>query len=186
MHTTRIALILLAAGQSRRFGGNKLAAPLGGEALLRRTARIYAAVPFAERLVVTGPETPDIADMGYRAVALAPPGAPQSASIAQGMAALSAGPLDGVMIALGDMPLVSTAHVQALLAAFKGSIVASGWGEIASPPAIFPYDRFPALLALEGDRGARALLAGAERVLAAANELLDVDRPDDLDCLPPA
>lgn len=180
MQNARIALILLAAGQSLRFGGNKLAAALGDVALLRRTARTYAAVPFAERLVVAGPATPGIADLGYRSVALDPPGAPQSASIAQGVAALSDPDLDGVMIALGDMPLVSADHLHRLLAAFKGSVVASGWGEVASPPAIIPADLFPALLALEGDRGARALLAGAERVLAPPHELLDVDRPDDL------
>ena len=46
------ALVLLAAGQSRRFGGDKLGAPLLGKPLALHAADALAAIPFATRIAV--------------------------------------------------------------------------------------------------------------------------------------
>ena len=52
---TDVAIILLAAGESRRMGNkNKLMLDFGGEALLRRTACMLARLPGAEVTVVLG------------------------------------------------------------------------------------------------------------------------------------
>ena len=48
------------------------------------------------------------------------------------------------------------------------------------PPAIFPKSRFPELMALSGDQGARLLLRDAVGVLADQRILADIDTPADL------
>ena len=56
-----IAVILLAAGESRRMGeANKLLLPVGGEPLVRRTARLLASIDNARVTVVLGHEADEV------------------------------------------------------------------------------------------------------------------------------
>lgn len=56
-----IAVILLAAGESRRMGeANKLLLPVGGEPLVRRTARLLASIDNAMVTVVLGHEADEV------------------------------------------------------------------------------------------------------------------------------
>lgn len=48
----RCALIVVAAGESSRFGSSKQLTPLGGQPLLNRTLGAFASVPFRERVLV--------------------------------------------------------------------------------------------------------------------------------------
>ena len=48
-----IACIIMASGEGKRFGGNKLLSPFRGEPLYRRIIRTTSALPFSDRLVVT-------------------------------------------------------------------------------------------------------------------------------------
>lgn len=48
-----IDCIIMASGEGKRFGGNKLLAPFRGEPLYRRIIRTTSALPFSDRLVVT-------------------------------------------------------------------------------------------------------------------------------------
>jgi molybdopterin-guanine dinucleotide biosynthesis protein A len=52
-----VTAIVLAGGRSRRFGGDKLAADVGGTAMLAAT--IAAVAPVADRVIVAGPRLPD-------------------------------------------------------------------------------------------------------------------------------
>lgn len=174
----RIAVLLLAAGRGERFGGGKLAAPLAGKPLARHSADRLAALAFASHMAVVAPGCPPLP--GFATVALDPPGAPQSRSLALGIAAVAQQDVDAVLVALADMPLVPTDHFAAMIAAFDGDRLASGNGRTALPPALFARAHFEALLRLSGDRGAGALLAGAPVLPLPAGTALDVDRPDDL------
>jgi molybdenum cofactor cytidylyltransferase len=173
-----IALVLLAAGRGERFGGAKLAAPLAGKPLARHAADCLLALPFAEHIAVIGPDTPDLP--GYRTVLLDPPGAPQSRSLAAGIATAQAGGAAAIMVALADMPLVPRSHFEALLARFDGDRLATLGPDSAMPPALFGARHFVALMAVEGDRGAGALLRDAPGLRLPADAALDIDRPDDL------
>ena len=64
-------------------------------------------------------------------------------------------------------------------AAAPDQVIAAAGPGYRGPPALFPRAAFPALLALEGARGARALLEQAVEVEAAAFELRDFDLPED-------
>lgn len=173
-----LALVLLAAGRGSRFGGGKLAAGLAGKPLARHAADRLLALPFARHIALSGPETPDLP--GYHRVTLEPPGAPLSRSIAMGVRAAADAGATGVMIALADMPLVPAGHYRALVAAFDGNRIATRAHGVAMPPAIFGARHFDALIALEGDRGAGALLRDAPFAVLPAELALDVDTADDL------
>ncbi|WP_421846828.1 NTP transferase domain-containing protein [Novosphingobium sp.] len=175
-----LALVLLAGGQSARFGGPKLVAPLGGKALALHAAEMLAALPFAARYAVIGPNAPDLAALGYSCVALTPPGAAQARSLALGVAAAHAGGAQAVLVALADMPLVPEAHVRSLVEAFDGDRIATTAGGVTMPPALFGAAHFAALTALDGDHGGAVRLKGAPTVPLDPLLALDVDRPEDL------
>lgn len=176
-----IAAVLLAAGQSTRFGEtDKIAAPLNGLPLGLHAAHTLAALPLTVRFVVTGPTTLDWP--GFEIVTNDQPGAGMARSIALGVAAARRAGAEAVLIALADMPFVPAAHFLRLIARHHGptSLAASTNGARRMPPALFGADWFATLEGLTGDQGARTLLDRAEMVPAAADDLLDIDRPSDL------
>lgn len=176
-----IGVVLLAAGHSRRFGGDKLAAPLAGKPLLRHAAELAASLPAESAVVVLGPETLSVTDLGLDEVRLRSADHPQAHSLAAGVRHIAPAASRGLLVLLADMPLVSRAHVHALVHAFDGRrAICSTDATIRCPPAIFPPTAYPALLAGTGDQGARALLTEALCLAAEPGSLRDVDRPEDL------
>ncbi|MDB4944149.1 MAG: 4-diphosphocytidyl-2C-methyl-D-erythritol kinase [Labilithrix sp.] len=186
----RVAAIVLAAGLSRRMGGaNKLLAPIDGVPIVARTVDALLASRAAPVLVVVGHEADRVrAALAGREVVFVPNAAYEEglgASLRAGVEALTAD-VHGALVALGDMPWVKPAHVDALVAAFDPS----GPHTICVPvhdrkrghPVLWSRRHFPEMKKLGGDVGARALLeqhAGA--VLAVdvddAAVHLDVDTP---------
>lgn len=175
-----LALVLLAGGQSVRFGGPKLIAPLAGKPLALHAAEMLAALPFAARYAVVGPDVPDLGALGYQTVPLAPPGAKQARSLALGVAAAQAGGGRAVLVALADMPLVPAGHIHALISQFDGDRIATAASGVTMPPAVFGAQHFAALTALDGDRGGAVHLRGAPAVSLDPALALDVDKPEDL------
>ncbi|WP_338467656.1 NTP transferase domain-containing protein [Novosphingobium sp. ZN18A2] len=181
------ALALLAAGQSARFGADdKLAAPFRGAMLGLHAANALSGLAAAPRwAIVRGlghPCIPGWRDAGFDPVvnAQADEGMAASLRLAARLAAAARAP--ALMICLADMPLVPAAHYAALVDRWRaqGGTVGSCAGALVSPPAIFPTDRFAALGALSGDRGAKALLAGAALVESPPGTLADIDNPETL------
>jgi molybdenum cofactor cytidylyltransferase len=176
------ALVLLAAGLSRRFGGDKLSADLAGRPLGLHGAATLASLPLAERIAVIGGGGPDYAALGFRIVRNPDPGAGQAGSLRLGVRAARESGAAAVLIALADMPFVTSDHVRRLLAAGgEDVVVASSDGARRSPPALFGRGWFDRLEQVSGDQGARALLREAAVVAADPRELVDVDTPAALD-----
>jgi molybdenum cofactor cytidylyltransferase len=176
-----VAVVLLAAGRSTRFGAaDKLTIDLQGLPLAHHAIRALTPLPLALRFVVAGPVARNWP--GFERVLNDRPETGMSHSIAIGVAAARSAGADAVLIALADMPFVTTEHFQRLLAGRRGpgSIVASSDGTRRMPPALFGADWFAELEQLSGDQGARALLDRAELVTTTSKTLLDVDRPEDL------
>ncbi|MEY2928372.1 MAG: hypothetical protein RL367_2849 [Pseudomonadota bacterium] len=172
-----VAIVLLAAGRSRRFGAAKLDAPLHGQALGLHAAQFYAGFGFAQHLVVKGQGGPDYAALGYTIITNPAPAQGQASSLRLGMGAVRA---KACLIALADMPFVTRAHITALLDGFDGDRIASSLDGRTMPPALFGAQHFATLMALEGDQGARLLLRGARAIAGDAKCLADIDHPGDL------
>lgn len=177
-----LALILLAGGQGTRFGGGKLNASLGGRPLAFHAAEMLTALPFSHRFAITGPSVPDLAALGFRCLALDPPGAPQARSVAIGVAAARAAGAHAVLIALADMPRVPRGHIRALAARFDGDRIGTSADGVTMPPAIFGSAHFEALTALTGDRGGTMRLTDAPLLELDPALAIDIDLAEDLVC----
>lgn len=161
----RVVAIVLAAGSSSRLGEPKQDLVFEGETLLARATRI--AREAADEVIVVTRENNPAADEGI------------ASSIRAGVERAGEA---RIVITLCDQPLVTAEHLRALIAV-DAPIVASGYRGIAGVPAIFAPRFIPELLALRGDRGARAVIeahADAAVVLPFEPAGLDIDRPDDL------
>lgn len=128
---SRIGGILLAAGESRRMGAvNKLALPVDGQPLLRRTAQTLLASRLQELVVVLGHEADQarklIEDLELKIVCNERYQEGQMTSVHCGLEALS-GVYEGVMIGLADQPLLTAGDIDTLIDAFgnreRGSIL---------------------------------------------------------------
>lgn len=178
-----IAVVLLAAGQGARFGSDKLLAKIEGEAMGLKAARTLAAISCGYYFVVSRPGSNLIdqySNLGFRVIPNDGPEEGQARSLHLAVKAAMETDAKALLIALADMPFVSTAHLAALASACDGQIIASSDGQYSMPPAIFPRATWPELLSTSGDSGARALLKGARVVSACPVELRDIDTQADL------
>lgn len=180
------AILLLAAGASRRFGPqNKLLTLFQGKPLVRHAADAALAVPAARHLVVVSDPQVEALFPDFRKVVVNP-GLPQAESLKAGVAVAAALGMSRVLVVLGDMPCVPQSLMQAVLDRGENLPAAATDGEGIFPPACLPASIFPAVAELGGDRGAGAILRHLppeQRVLAPAGALADIDRPDDLAAL---
>jgi molybdenum cofactor cytidylyltransferase len=156
----RTALVLLAAGRSRRFDGDKLAEPFLDKplALSCRDRARECALPDADRSGLQGTRL-DFAALGYRVEENPDPSRGQARSLCHGVAAVAkeAG-AEAVLVALADMPRVTAAHIHRMFDTADGpdTVVASSDGAHPCPPALFGSDQFDRLLAGGRRRRARA------------------------------
>lgn len=186
-----IAALVLAAGESRRMGDeNKLTIRVEGTPMVARVVDALQRSHAQRVIVVTGHEPERIEEaLAGRAVELVhnPDYAEGiGASVRAGIAAL-AGDVDGALIALGDMPWVSTEVINRLVDAFASddahSIFIPMFGTKPGNPVLWRAQHFPELLALAGDVGGKALFARHATAIRyveveSAGVNTDVDTPD--------
>ena len=161
--------VVLAAGSSTRLGRPKQEIVFDGETLLQRAERIARSVT-DEVIVVTEQLNPDAAE-GI------------ASSIRAGVRL--AGDDARILIMLCDQPLITTEHLRALLE-IDAPIVATGYARIAGAPAAFAPSLMPDLLALRGDRGARAVIEAHRDVTVVVpfeDAAVDIDRESDVRAL---
>jgi xanthine dehydrogenase accessory factor len=180
---SRIAGILLAAGAARRMDGpNKLVELLHGTPLVRRAAQALLEANVSPVFVVLGHDAEAVraALQGLDVEFIVNPAHERGlgASLAAGARAAARLPrLEGVLVALGDMPFVTSAHVATLLRAFEQrgdkSIVAPSFQGQRGHPVLWSARHLPGLAGLDGDVGAKELLASLP------HELLQLEVGDD-------
>jgi len=181
--------ILLAAGSSRRFGSNKLLAPLpDGTPLVLAAARRLRSV-LDEVIVVVHPQDRVLPELlaaeHVQIVVCLHADTGMGASLATGVAASA--DARGWLIVLADMPAIQVSTLQRVAQALDhGAVLAAPFhaGQRGHPVGFHSSVR-DELLALSGEAGARDILT---RHAAALTRLdvddagihLDVDTPADL------
>lgn len=180
-----IAVILLASGQSRRFGTDKLLADLCGRPVLIYAAETAASLSFGGYFAVTGgseERAKRLITAGFTTFTNPSPGDGQGSSLAIGASQVIAAGYKYALIMLADMPLVSAAHLQTLISRkTAGESVMSSAAGMLMPPAIFSGDALMSLTQIAGDRGAgRDAKASAIAVPIDAHSALDIDTPAEL------
>lgn len=161
-----VAVVLLAAGQSRRMGStNKLTADLNGKPMVRHAAEAANASKASHTLVVTGHEAESV-KMALAGLDLNLTENPDyqdglSTSLAAGIRSLPQ-ECDAALILLGDMPGVTGEMIDRMIetarASPNGSIILATFDGKRGNPVLWPRSMFEALTLISGDVGARHLL----------------------------
>jgi molybdenum cofactor cytidylyltransferase len=188
----RVAAVVLAAGRSTRMGAqNKLLADLGGKPMVRRVVEAALASKARPVLVVTGHMAAEVgavlAGLDVGLVANPDYATGLASSLKAGIRAVQEA-CDGALILLGDMPRVTAEQVDRLVDAFAAapdSIVVPVHDGRQGNPVLWPRRYFSALLQLDGDAGAKRLIAERRAAvrevdLGSDGIFVDVDTPDAL------
>ena len=179
--TTRVAGILLAAGEGSRLGQPKALVEVGGWTLAERGVALLMDGGADPVLIVTGAVPVTIPE----AVAVHNPDwqTGMGSSLATGLRALEDSDVGAAVVALADQPRVGAEAVRRLIAAYRDG----------APVAVATYDgkpRNPVLIAREywpevltmahGDTGARPFLRAYPELVTQV-ECGDTGAPDDVD-----
>lgn len=181
------AILLLAAGAGRRFGGSKLLAEVDGRPLLLHTLT-KALELGAEVRVVLGAEAGQLQRwLPEGVVSMVHAGWAEGlgSSLAAGVRAL---PDDcpAVMVLLADQPALRVEALRELLARWRNEpteVFCARYADQPGVPAIFPRRLFAELAGLSGDRGAKPILlreAAAQRQIQMPEAGIDIDTAADL------
>lgn len=183
----KLGCVVMAAGNARRYGDNKLAAQLRGRSLILRALEAVPTEAIDSAVVVTQyPEIMRLAgEFHFAAVYNEHPDYGISHTIELGLTGLR--DCDGVMFLVSDQPLLRRKSVAALAHLWKShpdSIAALSHGGVRGNPCVFPARFYPELLELTEDRGGNAVIRRHEEDLVLlevdARELTDVDTPEAL------
>ncbi len=189
-----VTCVVLAAGSSTRMGGpNKLLERVDDVPMVETVVRAALGSRADEVVVVTGEDRERVeaclAGLPVRLVWNPQHAGGLSTSLQAGISALKTG-TRAVVVCLGDMPLVKSSHIDALIRAFladsEGSIFVPTWQGKRGNPVLWTVDLLPEIGTLTGDVGVKALM---DRHPATVREvpvdepgiLTDVDTPEALE-----
>lgn len=155
------AIILMAAGIGRRFGGNKLLAPFHGRPLWE-----YAWERAVEAKKELGIQVLMVS--GYQPLLQAPEVIPvcndlpllgASHTVRLGVKEAERLGMQYAVFMVSDQPMLKTSSLKRLIEAREpGKIVCLSKDGRAGNPVVFHRDFFPELLALTGDRGGKMVM----------------------------
>lgn len=187
-----VAGVLLAAGEGSRFGRPKALVELDGQTLAERGVTLLRAGGTDPVLIVTGAAQVDLGP-GHQARTVhngewrTGMGSSLRAAL-RALTELEAGPdvgqeIGAVVVALADQPLVGSAAVGRLIAAYQAGagVAVAAYGGKPRNPVLLAREHWPEVIATAtGDQGARAFLR-ARPELVTLVECGDTGRPDDID-----
>jgi len=181
--------LLLAAGASTRLGQPKQLLMYQGQTLLSRAVSVMQFHCKTPVIVMLGAHAgvvqSALTGQSVKVVHNSKWQQGMATSICEGLVHVPAG-TDGILIMLCDQPLITESDIGKLIDAWMTApdqIVATGYSEDEfGVPAIFPAAAFPALSALQGDQGARTVIAAAQarHVVPLPAARLDIDTPADV------
>lgn len=192
----RFAVIVLAAGSSRRFGkGNKLLHDIAGRPILSHVLQPLSNFSFAQHLVVTSGdgEIEEIARRyGFDPVLNADHLSGMGGSIATGVNAVNKTTL-GCFVTLADMPFICGKTYRKLISGFSEvtDICRPVYRGRNGHPVLFGRAYYPALRQMSGDSGAISVIEKNKKYLKRMDVedrsvTCDIDYASQLKCIPGA
>jgi xanthine dehydrogenase accessory factor len=184
------AVVILAAGGSRRLGRPKQLVEIAGRSLVRRAAETALAIGAGSVHVVAGAELLRVRTaLGDLPIDVVVNDAWKEGIASSIRAAIDAlerrdRPVETLILMLCDQPGVTSDVLRRLNDAYRATrapVVASRYPEGPGVPALFHAELFPALKSLRGDAGARQLIRGLDRDVVTIPFALpdDIDTPAD-------
>ncbi len=185
-----IGAVILAAGQARRMGCNKLLLPYAAATVIETiVTEVAACAPITDRVVVTGHQADRIAALldPYPVRCVFNPQYAQAemlVSIQTGLRALSP-EVTAALIVLGDQPQLQRAVIWRVIEAHEpGAIVVPSYQMKRGHPILIDRARWPEVLAQPATATLREVLRVQEAhlryvVVDTASVLHDLDTPED-------
>jgi molybdenum cofactor cytidylyltransferase len=186
-----IAVIVLAAGASRRMGRPKQLLRVGASTVLRHAVEEALASNASATFVVVGAEAEkmrdDLRSLAVAVVENARWAEGLGSTIAAGVAAVcnKQPPFEALVLMTCDQPHVSATTINRLIAEHERSgkpMVAAAYGDTVGVPALFACECFEALRQLSPESGAKSLLMQRRNdvaVIAFEAGAVDLDTPTD-------
>jgi molybdenum cofactor cytidylyltransferase len=182
---SRVAAIILAAGDSTRMGTQKLLLPVGNERLIQRVVRTARDSQLDPIVVVTGRDHDALAPLIHGVAIVVRNLDPSRGMLSSVRVALEALPEDvaSIILFLGDQPACDSRQVRALVHT-NGRIVVPTFDGRRGHPMKFSMEFRDEILARYDDAGLRGLLrAHASEVIEVPIDdpgvLIDVDTPEE-------
>lgn len=176
---SRVAAIVLAAGGSSRMGQPKQLLPVHGRPMVRHVTEAVCASGLAQVVVVVGAHAEAVKDalddLPVDIVTNPAWAEGMSISVRAGLRALRPD-IQAVLMVLADQPALVPDLIQRLVSRYRATaapIVLPYYQGQRGNPVLFDRELFPELMAVEGDRGGRALIAR----YAEQAERMEVDDP---------
>ena len=193
MTESRLGILILAAGEARRFGACKQLAEFQNKPLLQHVLEAAFRLPHKRLVIITGKYDQEIktaATNGFfgGAELIYNPDWPEgmSSSIRLGCQLL-ASDCDQILVLLSDQVLISTDELHALVDGTDlTELACAGFSGTVGPPALFGRAFYPELLSLDAENGAKQILTNPEnhvRIVPMASAGWDIDTPEDLENL---
>lgn len=187
-HDLSIGCIVMAAGNAKRFGDNKLAAAVDGKSLIERALDAVPDEQFSRVVVVTQyDEIESLArGRGFDVIRNQHPDWGISHTISLGTHELQ-NDCDAICYMVSDQPLLKRESIAGAVDFFRENsdhIVGLAHDGTRGNPCIFPRKFFPELIALREDHGGNTVIRAHEDALRLyevdKQELTDVDTPQAL------
>ncbi len=184
---SRLAAVVLAAGSSSRLGRPKQLLPFGDGVLLDVVLDLVRSLPFAQRIVALGGAADEVrvrVDLtGFDVVLNDDFRSGCSSSIGAAVSVVR-DDLDGIVLLLGDQPMMRAEAIDAVVAGRGAAPIAvARYRDGIGHPFVLSRATFAALRAMQGDRGVWKLIerlgTAVARVEVAGRIPADVDTEAD-------
>ena len=177
----KVGAVILAAGESKRFGKNKLLEKINGKAVLQHVLDNVD----LERVIVVGKYAEELLPYLKNEIVIYNPRWMEGMSTSIKLGLRFFQDYDGVLIVLGDMPFVKREDVHKIVNSFKlecNAVIPTyekNWGN----PVLLNRKIFNKVMEIKGDEGAKRILKNLENLCfteCSKGVLIDIDTVSDL------
>jgi molybdenum cofactor cytidylyltransferase len=184
-----VSVLILAAGKGERVGLQKLLLPWKGKTIIEEVIETFLRTKVNEIIVVLGRDHEILRNIlspyPVKVVYNSNYATGKASSIKRGLQAIDVR-AEGIMIAMGDMPLIEPQLVDRMIDVFleKRKIVVPVWEGKKGHPVLFPRAFQAELMKITGDEGGKGILqefrsSVFELVTDSPTILMDVDTFED-------